>query len=381
MRVYQISKPKDIYKSLESLGVDSGGVKIIAKKMDTLFFKIERLKTAGANILKQEALSVGAELAVPAGTITCESERVDAILVATKSQLQILSKKCLAQPFGLEEIGKRLQEFLSIKSFPLKIMGVINANSDSFFSRSRFQETQAVKQIYKMLKDGADIIDIGGVSSRPGAVGVSVEEELSRVKPICDAIKRERLFEKNTFSIDSYTPEVIEYALNSGFSFINDITGARNERVIELAKKYQTKLCIMHMQGEPQTMQKSPKYESVVDEVDKFFTDRVQKCQELGVKRENIILDVGIGFGKTLKHNLELINSHSHFQHFGCELLIGASRKSMIDKIVPTPVEERLAGTLAIHLKTYERGANIIRCHDVKEHIQAFRVWEEIIGS
>ena len=378
MRIYQIAKPKNPKESLKSLGVDGGGVEIIAKKIDTLFFKIEALKSAGANILKQEALALGAELAVPAGTITCEMKTVDAILIATRSQLQILSKKCLAQPFGLKEIGAVLREFLSVKEYPLQIMGVINANSDSFYSGSRFEEGRAIEKIHQMIEDGADIIDIGGVSSRPNSEGVSVEEEMRRVQPICDAIKKENLSKGAVFSIDSYTPEVIEIALNSGFTIINDITGARDERVINLAKDFQAKLCIMHMQGTPKTMQISPEYESVVDEVDSFFRQRLQKCEELGVGREQIILDVGIGFGKSLEHNVELLKAHAHFKHFGCELLIGASRKSMIDKIIPTPVEERLAGTLAIHLKAYERGANIIRCHDVKEHIQAFRVWGEI---
>jgi dihydropteroate synthase len=378
MRIYQISIQKDKKEFLRELGVDSGGVEIIAKKMDTLFFKIEKLKTPAANILKQEALALGAELAVPAGVIICKEESVDALLIITQSKIKPLTKKLSSQPFGLKEVAKKLQEFLSIKTFPLKIMGVINANSDSFYSGSRFREREAIEKIYQMVEDGADIIDIGGVSSRPGSVGVSVEEELRRLKPICDAIKREKIFERVTFSIDSYTPEVIEYALKSGFSIINDITGARDERVIKLAKEYQVKLSIMHMQGTPQTMQQNPKYESVVDEVDNFFEAQIKKAQELGLSKSNIILDVGIGFGKSLKHNLELLNSHSHFQHFGCELLIGASRKSLIDKITPTPVEKRLPGTLAIHLKAYENGANIIRCHDVKEHIQAFKLWRAI---
>ncbi len=376
MRIYKVSKPKREF--LKELGVDSGGVEIIAKKMDTLFFKIENLKTPAANILKQEALALGAELAVPAGVIVCKEKSVNALLIITQSKLKALIKKCLFQPFGLKEVAKKLQEFLEIKSFPLKIMGVINANSDSFYSGSRFKESEAISKIYQMIKDGADIIDIGGVSSRPGSEGVSIEEELRRLKPICDAIKREKIFEKVTFSIDSYTPEVIEYALESGFGFINDITGARDERVIKLAKKYQSKLCIMHMQGTPKTMQQNPFYESVVDEVDSFFEAQIKKAKEFGLSEDDIILDVGIGFGKTLKHNLELLKAHSHFQHFGCELLIGASRKSLIDKVIPSPVEERLPGTLAIHLKAYENGANIIRCHDVKEHIQAFKLWRAV---
>ena len=131
----------------------------------------------------------------------------------------------------------------------------------------------------------------------------------------------------------------------------------------------------MHMQGTPQTMQKNPTYEDVMVEVSEFFEERIAKCEALGLERENIILDVGIGFGKTLEHNLTLIRNMEHFRSFGCEVLIGASRKSMIDMITPTPVEERLPGTLAIHLKAIENGASIVRCHDVAEHVQAVRVW------
>jgi len=166
--------------------------------------------------------------------------------------------------------------------------------------------------------------------------------------------------------------------LKSGFNFVNDITGASNEEVVKLAVEFGAKLCIMHMQGTPQTMQENPCYHDVMVEVSEFFEERIAKCEALGMRREDIILDVGIGFGKTLEHNLMLIKNMGHFKKFGCEVLVGASRKSMIDKIVPTPTEKRLAGTLAIHLKSVENGANVVRCHDVEEHFQALAVWKEL---
>jgi len=255
---------------------------------------------------------------------------------------------------------------------------VINANDDSFFEGSRFIEDDAVTQCEKMIEGGASIIDIGAVSSRPGADKVSELVELERMKPICDMISVEKLYEKATFSIDSYTPDTVEYALNRGFTLINDITGGSNDEIIKLAVKHKAKLCIMHMQGTPQTMQKDPTYDDVMLEVSRFFEERIAKCEALGLSRENIILDVGIGFGKTLEHNLTLIKNMNHFTHFGCEILIGASRKSMIDKIISTPTEERLPGTLAIHLKAVENGASIVRCHDVAEHRQALSVFEAL---
>jgi len=378
VKLYQVAKPKDLSKYLKDLGVEGGGIKIMSKKGELFFIKIKELKTPAANILKQDALSVGADLAVPGGVILCEKPYYDCLLIGTKRQLEYLARKELAQPFGLKQLAKELKELLNPKKFDLKIMGVINANSDSFYSGSRFQGSQAIKQIEQMINDGAKIIDIGAVSSRPGSRAVSAEEELERVKDILNIIKEQKLYEKAIFSIDSYTPKVVEYALNCGFKIVNDITGAKDIELIKLTKQYSAKICIMHMQGTPETMQINPHYEDVVYEVDQFFAKQIKKCEEFGLSKDDIILDVGIGFGKSLEHNLELLKAHQHFTHFGCELLIGASRKSLIDKITPTPTQERLPGTLIIHTKAVERGASIVRCHDVKEHYQAFKVWERL---
>ena len=378
MHIYQLGNITDKKAALETLGVESGGISILAKKMELFYFFIKDLKTPAANILKQDALSIGADLAVPGGVITCEKPLYDCILIGSKKHMEILSRKELAQPFGLKTLALELKNFLSLENFPLQIMGVININDDSFFEGSRFVVKDAVVQIEKMIDEGADMIDIGAVSSRPGAQKVSELVELERIKPICDMIQEEKLYEKATFSIDSYSPLVIEYALKSGFTLINDITGASNNAVIALAVKFNVKLCIMHMQGMPQTMQKDPVYGNVMVELDEFFEGRIAKCETLGLSKENIILDVGIGFGKTLEHNIKLLKNLAHFRHFGCELLVGASRKSMIDKIIPSSTEERLPGTLTIHLKAVENGANIVRCHDVAEHKQALVVAEAL---
>jgi len=374
MHIYQLGNITDKKEALKTLGVESGGISIMAKKMELFYFFIKDLKTPAVNILKQDALSIGADLAVPGGVILCEKPAYDCILIGSRKHMEILSKKELVQPFGLKTVATELKKFLSLKTFPLQIMGVINANDDSFFEGSRFVAKDAIIQCEKMIEEGASIIDIGAVSSRPGADAVSVNEELERMKPVCDMIHAEKLYEKATFSVDSYTPDVVEYALNRGFTLINDITGASNDDIIKLALKYEAKLCVMHMQGTPQTMQKDPVYDDVMVEVSDFFEERIAKCEKLGLSRENIILDVGIGFGKTLEHNITLIKNLNHFKNFGCGILIGASRKSVIDKIFTTPVEERLPGTLTLHLKAVENGASIARCHDVCEHKQAFAV-------
>jgi len=378
MYIYKLGDIVHREAALKALNVESGGVGIMAKKMELLYFFIKDLKTPAANILKQDALSIGAELAVPSGVILCEQPTYDCILIGTRKHMETLSRKELAQPFGLKAVARELKRFLSIKNHQTQLMGVINVNDDSFFEGSRFVAEDAINKIKKMIEEGAHIIDIGAVSSRPNAVVVSEEEELSRIKPICDVIASQKLHEKAVFSVDSYTPSVVEYALESGFKIINDITGASDESIIKLAVKHDAKLCMMHMQGTPQTMQSNPSYDDVMVETSQFFEERIERCEVLGMQRKNIILDVGLGFGKTLEHNITLIKNMGHFKVFGCEVLVGASRKSMIDKIISTPVEERLAGTLAIHLKAVENGASIVRCHDVKEHVQALAVVEAL---
>ncbi|MGB5866660.1 MAG: dihydropteroate synthase [Arcobacteraceae bacterium] len=257
-----------------------------------------------------------------------------------------------------------------------RIMGVINANDDSFFDESRFKGENAISKIMAMIKDGAHIIDIGGVSTKPGSLEISQEEELNRIKPICDMIFEQKLFEKVLFSIDSYTPKVIEYALKSGFTIVNDITGLVNDEIAKITAKYDATIIIMHMQGKPKDMQNNPIYTNVVEDVYTFFEQQIQQAKKFGINK--VILDVGIGFGKTLEHNLLLLKNMNRFLDFGYEVLIAASRKSMIDKITPTTPQERLSGTLAIHLDSVRRGATLVRCHDVKEHHQALKVQEAI---
>ena len=376
MDIYKITA-NDFTKLYKNLGTEDAGAKILAKKSNINTIYIKDLHTGAANILKQDALSIGADLAVPRGTILNSTKTVDAILIASNKHLEILSKKELSQPFGLKTLASSLKSFIKTPKKATKIMGVINANDDSFYNQSRFKSSDAISKINQMIDDGANIIDIGAVSSRPGSVAVDENEELSRIKDICDTIKEKKLYEKVDFSIDSYTPSVIEYALKSGFKIVNDITGLSNIEVAKITAKYDASIVIMHMQGTPKTMQDNPNYEDIIIDIDNFFKQRIYIAKEYGIK--NIILDLGIGFGKTLEHNLTLLKNQEHFLHFGYELLIGASRKSMIEHIVPnTPVEKRLSGTLAIHLDSISKGTSIVRCHDVKEHHDAIKVYEAI---
>ena len=375
MQTYKISL-NDTKKFYENLGCDSGGISILSKKSKLHTLYIKNMHVGAANILKQDALSIGADLAVPSGVIIAKDKFVDAVLIGTTKHFETLSRKELAQPFGLKELAKSLKDYVKEQNFKTKIMGVLNANEDSFFKNSRFDNSQANLRIEKMIEDGANIIDIGAVSSRPGSIAVSEDVELQRVKDIVDTIYKNKYYEKVDFSIDSYAPKVIDYVLNHGFKIVNDITGLQNDEVCKIAAKYDAQVVIMHMQNNPTNMQQEPFYKNVILEIDEYLKNQIEKAQSFRIK--DIVLDVGIGFGKTLEHNLLLLKNLDHFKHFGYELLIGASRKSMIDKIIPTPIEDRLSGTLAIHLESIKNGASIIRCHDVKEHFQAIKVYEAI---
>ena len=377
MRVEKLCNKIDIKKYLKELNVDSGGIAILASKATTHLISIENLHVGGANILKQDALSVGADLAVPRGTVLAATPQVDCLLIATTRQLEILAKKELAQPFGLKDLALKLKEFTQVKKpSDVQIMGVINANDDSFFQESRFRDEDAVRKIEQMIEEGAAIIDVGGVSSRPNAALVSAQEELARVKPILDLIGEKKLYERAQFSIDSYEPSVIKYALESGFTVVNDITGLANDEVCRLCAEYDATAVIMHMQGTPQTMQDNPEYASVLSDVYSFFEERIAKAERFGI--QDILLDVGIGFGKSLEDNLKLIKHLEHFLTLEKKLLVGASRKSMIDKITPCEIQQRLSGTLTLHLEAVRNGASIVRVHDVYEHSQAFKVQKRL---
>ncbi len=377
MIVEKLSNEIDIKKQLKKLGVDAGGINILASKAKIHIICIHDLHVGAANILKQDALSIGADLAVPRGTVVAAKPRVDCLLIANTKQLKNLAKKELAQPFELKELAHKLQAFTQIqKPKSVDIMGVINANDDSFYASSRFQGATAIHVIEQMIQEGAAIIDIGAVSSRPNASLVSVEEELARIEPILSLIKKEKLYEKVKFSCDSYEPKVLQKALQSGFTIVNDITGLQNDEVCKLCASYNATAVIMHMQGTPRTMQKNPHYENILSEVYDFFDVRMQKAESFGIK--NIVLDVGIGFGKTVENNLTLLKNLEHFLTLDKPLLVGASRKSMIDKISASSVEQRLAGTLALHLEALKNGASILRVHDVPEHVQALKVFRAL---
>jgi dihydropteroate synthase len=374
--IQKLNSDYNLKAILKDICCEPNGIDIMLGKAEFSYFYISDLPCGAANILKQDALSLGAELAVHAGTPSCSVAYTDALLFATQRQLEALINKESRQPFGLKAVATELKRFLDIKRIRPKVMGIINVNNDSFNPSSRTAAQDVVKKAEKMIDYGAEYIDIGAVSSRPGSNPISPEDELNRLVTAINEIYKRGIYQKAIFSLDSFEPLPIEYALEHGFRFINDINGGANKEVLKLAKKFNATICIMHMQGNQKNMQDSPLYTDVTREVSNFFTERIRSAREEGV--DEIVLDAGIGFGKRKEHNLSLIKAYSHFLGFGCELLIGASRKSLIDEISPSDVKDRLPGTIALHLKAAEYGASIIRCHDVYEHIQALKVYDAL---
>lgn len=252
------------------------------------------------------------------------------------------------------------------------VMGILNITPDSFSDGGKHQQLDAaLRQAEQMLNDGALILDIGGESTRPGANGVNEQDELARVVPIISAL-RQRF--DCVISIDTSKAAVMSAAIQAGADMINDVRALLEPGALDVAVTSQVPVCLMHMQGAPRSMQHQPQYHDVVAEVKRFLLTRAASCEQAGVKKANILLDPGFGFGKSLAHNYALLHEMSQFVDTGYPILAGMSRKSMIGQLLSIPVSERLAGSLACATIAALNGAQIIRVHDVKETVQVVRV-------
>ena len=251
------------------------------------------------------------------------------------------------------------------------IMGIVNVTPDSFSDGGKFFDPEkAIQHGFKLLEEGADILDIGGESTRPGAIPVSIDEEIRRVVPVITALAKTN----KLVSVDTRHGQVMQAAIEAGAGFLNDIHALQEKNSLEIAAQSKAFVCLMHMKGTPQTMQDNPVYENVVDEVFDFLKSRIQACADAGIEKNKIYADVGIGFGKTLEHNLELLRNLDQFHKLGVKILLGTSRKKFIENIAG-PSENRLGGSLATALWGYQKGAHIIRVHDVAETRQVIQVW------
>jgi len=258
-------------------------------------------------------------------------------------------------------------------SFP-HVMGILNVTPDSFSDGGKHNAlVDALTHTNEMVNAGATIIDVGGESTRPGADEVSVEEELERVIPVVAAIAQR--FEV-WISVDTSKAEVIREAASVGAHIINDVRSLSEPGALAAAAATGLPVCLMHMKGDPRTMQQAPAYQDIFSEVDAYFVEQLARCEAAGIKKENLLLDPGFGFGKNLSHNYELLARLTEFHHFGLPLLVGMSRKSMIGQLLNVGPGQRLTGSLACAVIAAMQGAHIIRVHDVKETVEAMRVVE-----
>jgi len=256
-----------------------------------------------------------------------------------------------------------------------RVMGILNVTPDSFSDGGRFFDRErALDHARRMLADGADLIDVGGESTRPGAAPIDEAGELARVIPVIDELAREGAL----VSVDTMKPAVMRAAVAAGAAMINDVNALRLPGALEAAASTDAAVCLMHMQGEPRTMQDAPQYDDVVVQVRAFLVERAQSCEAVGIARDRIVLDPGFGFGKTLAHNLALVRALPELVSTGYPVLAGLSRKSSLGAITGRPGSDRLAASLAAALAAVARGASIVRVHDVRETVDALKVWTTV---
>ena len=260
-----------------------------------------------------------------------------------------------------------------------RIMGIINVTPDSFSDGGLHATTEAAVALgLKLAEEGADILDVGGESTRPGADEVSPEEELRRIVPVIEQLARQTTL---PISVDTSKPEVMRAAVAAGAGMVNDVHALRREGALDAAAALGVPVCLMHMQGEPRSMQADPHYEDVAAEVHGFFTQRLFACEMAGISKKKLLIDPGFGFGKTLEHNLRLLRQLSRFAELGVPVLAGVSRKSMIGQVTGRPMEQRMAGSVAAALIAVQNGAAIVRVHEVAATLDALKIWNAVAAQ
>lgn len=364
MKIYKISNNSDFKGLCAKIAPHKMGEKIMKDKADLHYFYIKDAKIPALNILKQDALSCGAELLSPKNVILGGQTLENAVLIANQKQINLLAKKEKLQDFGLKELGEFLH-FSFKKPENSLIMAVVNFTDDSFFSFSRVSENELIKKANLLVEQGANILDFGVVSTRPGSKYLGSEAEFSKVKKIVDILHKSQFSKNCALCLDSFDLTSANYALEHGFSYINDISA--NEKIAQLCANFGAKYIFMHggTIGSSQAANGD-----IMEIVDSFFEQKIQNFKKLGLDEKQMILDIGVGFGKSSEQSLTLIKNLENFLRFNCDLLVGASRKSIVNTYFSSSADERLAGTLFLHQKAIENGAKIIRVHDAYEHAQ-----------
>lgn len=393
-RIVTLHDIAEAHKELKAIGVDPAGIELMRPKAVFRALKIKELRPVAANIIKQEMLSVGGEAATTHGSIDQSVEKTDVLLFGTLKHLKCLISKMKRHQFGLPILANDLEVILfnydSIpKPMPIGnklfdfsertfVMGILNVTPDSFSDGGKYSTTDlAVKHAQQMLRDGADIIDIGGESTRPGSCPVSLEEEIKRVIPVIKKIVQST---PAVVSIDTTKAEVARQAIAAGAVMVNDISGLRKDaNMAKVIAESKVPVCLMHIKGTPKDMQVNPIYSDVMDEISDYLLEGLAIAKRAGILHEKLIVDPGVGFGKTVEQNLEIVNKLRELKVLGCPLLIGPSRKSVIGKILDLPVEDRVEGTAALVALSIVNGANLVRVHDIVQMQRVIKMVDAIL--
>ena len=385
-------------EAIASIGAHPASLPIFAHKAEILPLKLLEVRTPAANILKQEMLAAGGDAVVPTGCIVNADKYVDVLLLGTLKQYKVLLKKLeQMQYFGLKQVAAELQHAVAaaLKPQVLKttladgrvltydkmcVMGILNITPDSFYEGSRVSAlADVVARAGQMLEQGAQVLDIGGESTRPGSDSVDGDEERRRVLPVIKALRRE--YPEAVLSVDTYRADTAEAALSVGADIINDISAMEADaRMADVVVRTKAPIILMHMRGTPKNMQQNCQYQDVVQEVAVYLAQRAQLLREQGVGADKIILDPGIGFAKDVEQNLRLMRDLHVLTSFGYPVLLAASRKSTIGTVLGwIPAAERLEGTIATSLQAVYAGAQMVRVHDVLPNVRAIRMLEAIL--
>jgi len=393
-RVIDVQHQPDALREIIGIGASPVAAKWMADEATMRVVRLENVSGRAATILKQDALAMGAECAVAHSVAAFDDAPQSIVLIANLKQHKALARKLRAQPFGLTRLGEEVMAAveaydsrgpaplpLGRHTLPLGkrtlIMGIINATPDSFSGDGVDVDVEAaVTQAGRFVDEGADVLDVGGQSTRPGSAEVSADEEIARVVPVVERLAAEV---DAPVSVDTDKAPVAEAALDAGAGMVNDVRALRAGGMLELVAERKVPVCVMHMLGTPRTMQEAPKYDDVIADVYRFLEERALACVEVGLPRESVIIDPGFGFGKTAQHNLTILRRLREFRSLGCPVLIGTSRKSTIGAVLDLPAEERVEGTAATCAVAIRNGADIIRVHDVREMARVARMTDAIV--
>jgi len=393
VRLLSIHNRADLEHELAAVGADPQSWPIFRAKSRVVAVKLEGLSTAGANILKQTAIACGGDCAVNRAVVSGRARRSDAVLLVTARQLQVLANRLAAQPECVARLVPELVELSGRMLLPMRViklgrrtvdlgrrthvMGILNVTPDSFSDGGQFlAPSAALDRAFGMAEEGADFIDIGAESTRPGARPVPAKEQLARLTPVLRAVKKKV---KLPVSVDTTSATVAEAALREGADVVNDVSALTGDpRMPAVVARSGVPCILMHMKGRPRTMQRNPKYTDLMSEITGFLEAALARGEQAGIKRTQMLVDPGIGFGKTVAHNLEILRRLAELESLGVPVMVGPSRKRFIGAVLDAAPDERIEGTIAACVLAAANGANVLRVHDVKPVVKALRLADAI---